>query len=75
MRDKTKVPSTFKERLTGLLMLLFIVVAINLVAAKYFITPVVYFSHSTGECFRVDSINSEDSCENLPDEFIHRWSK
>lgn len=36
-------------------------------------TPVVYESHSTGECVRVLSPDPEDSCERLPDRYEHVW--
>lgn len=35
--------------------------------------PIVYSSWKTGYCMRVESPNSNDNCENLPNKYQHAW--
>jgi hypothetical protein len=42
-------------------------------ANSYMTTPVVYFEPVIEKCIRVESLDSEHSCENLPPRYIRRY--
>lgn len=60
----------------GLLAVLCVLAALGLWALYTAITlPIVYESHSTGDCVRVDDVRGVYSCENMPRKYHHEWVK
>lgn len=68
MSAKNRILSTILMCILSLVLM-----ALALVIIQYLETPMVHYSHSTGECVRVESKTGEYSCDNLPTNYTHIW--